>query len=144
MARLPKRDCRRAVNRPDDASQKGRTTGASSKHALEAVSDALRMEVAGDEIRVVLVEPGAFRTSIWDDNQTAIARHDGSAYAAAYDREQAMLRLTQPLRCSFSGATQRASSTCAENLPLLRDRYGRRVAGEAIDEVDGAAERQGR
>src|SRR5688500_18029788 len=29
-----------------------------SKHALEAVSDALRMEVASDGIKVVLVEPG--------------------------------------------------------------------------------------
>lgn len=36
-----------------------------SKHALEAVTDALRMEVEGDGIRVVLVEPGMFGTSIW-------------------------------------------------------------------------------
>jgi NAD(P)-dependent dehydrogenase (short-subunit alcohol dehydrogenase family) len=31
-----------------------------SKHALEAVSDALRMEVAGDGILVSIIEPGAF------------------------------------------------------------------------------------
>jgi NAD(P)-dependent dehydrogenase (short-subunit alcohol dehydrogenase family) len=31
-----------------------------AKHALEAVSDALRMEVAGDGISVSLIEPGAF------------------------------------------------------------------------------------
>lgn len=67
-----------------------------TKHALEAVSDALRMEVAGDGIRVVLVEPGGFRTSIWDDNLTALARHEGSAYSGAYDREQALLRLSRP------------------------------------------------
>jgi len=37
-----------------------------AKHALEAVSDALRMEVAGDGVRVVLVEPGGFKTGIWE------------------------------------------------------------------------------
>jgi NAD(P)-dependent dehydrogenase (short-subunit alcohol dehydrogenase family) len=68
-----------------------------TKHALEAASDALRMEVASAGIKVVLVEPGAFRTAIWEDNQAAIARHEGSAYAAAYEREQLILRLAQPL-----------------------------------------------
>ena len=33
-----------------------------SKHGLEAVTDALRMEVEGDGIRVILVEPGMFGT----------------------------------------------------------------------------------
>ncbi|MET1001868.1 MAG: SDR family NAD(P)-dependent oxidoreductase, partial [Acidimicrobiia bacterium] len=33
-----------------------------AKHALEGLSDALRMEVARDGIRVILVEPGGFRT----------------------------------------------------------------------------------
>jgi len=35
------------------------------KHALEAASDALRLEVARDGIKVVLVEPGGFKTGIW-------------------------------------------------------------------------------
>jgi NAD(P)-dependent dehydrogenase (short-subunit alcohol dehydrogenase family) len=68
-----------------------------SKHALEAVSDALRMEVAGDGIRVVLVEPGGFRTGIWDDNAAAVGRHAGSRYESAYDRELWLTRLAQPL-----------------------------------------------
>src|SRR5579884_3109534 len=38
-----------------------------SKHALEAVSDALRMEVARDGIRVVLIQPGGFDTGIWEN-----------------------------------------------------------------------------
>src|SRR2546426_3031418 len=37
-----------------------------AKHALEALSDALRMEVAQDGVEVVLVEPGGFKTGIWD------------------------------------------------------------------------------
>jgi NAD(P)-dependent dehydrogenase (short-subunit alcohol dehydrogenase family) len=37
-----------------------------SKMALEGVTDALRMEVAPFGITVVLVEPGPFRTEIWE------------------------------------------------------------------------------
>jgi len=65
-----------------------------SKHALEAVSDALRMEVAHDGIKVVLVEPGAFRTGIWEENRDDIARRAESSYGAAYRRLLQMTRLT--------------------------------------------------
>src|SRR5207302_727996 len=37
---------------------------AGAKHALEALTDALRVEVAGGGIRVVLVVPGGFKTGI--------------------------------------------------------------------------------
>jgi NAD(P)-dependent dehydrogenase (short-subunit alcohol dehydrogenase family) len=67
-----------------------------SKHALEAVSDALRMEVASSGVKVVLVEPGGFRTGIWEDNQAALARHQESRYARAYGRELLFTRLAQP------------------------------------------------
>jgi NAD(P)-dependent dehydrogenase (short-subunit alcohol dehydrogenase family) len=57
-----------------------------SKHALEAMTDALRMEVADAGIAVSLVEPGSFGTGIWEgarypDIQT-------SSYADAYARAQ--------------------------------------------------------
>src|SRR4051794_8257783 len=38
-----------------------------AKHALEGVSDALRMEVASAGVKVVLVEPGRFKTAIFDE-----------------------------------------------------------------------------
>jgi NAD(P)-dependent dehydrogenase (short-subunit alcohol dehydrogenase family) len=38
-----------------------------SKHALEAVTDALRMEVAADGIKISLIEPGAFDSPLADD-----------------------------------------------------------------------------
>ena len=42
-----------------------------SKHALEAYSDALRMELAPWGIRVVLIEPGPIKTPIWEKSEAA-------------------------------------------------------------------------
>jgi NAD(P)-dependent dehydrogenase (short-subunit alcohol dehydrogenase family) len=70
----------------------GRTTApfvgwyAGAKHALEALSDALRVEVAGGGVRVVLVEPGGFRTGIWEDTERDIAKRAGSRFEPAYRR----------------------------------------------------------
>jgi NAD(P)-dependent dehydrogenase (short-subunit alcohol dehydrogenase family) len=56
-----------------------------SKHGLEAMTDALRMEVAQYGVTVSLVEPGSFGTGIWegagypDEPRTP-------EYAAAYER----------------------------------------------------------
>ena len=62
-----------------------------SKHALEAVSDALRMEVEGDGVRVILIEPGMFGTDIWSAAQEqALPTPTTARYAAAYARSEAM------------------------------------------------------
>ncbi len=68
-----------------------------SKHALEALSDALRVEVASSGIGVVLVEPGGFRTGIWDTAQDEVDRFDGSRYRTAYRRTMQGVRLSSPL-----------------------------------------------
>jgi NAD(P)-dependent dehydrogenase (short-subunit alcohol dehydrogenase family) len=66
----------------------GHYTGA--KHALEALSDALRMEVAGDGVRVVLVEPGGFKTGIWEEFERDINKREaqGSRFVNAYRRSR--------------------------------------------------------
>jgi len=68
-----------------------------SKHALEAVSDALRMEVASCGVRVVLIEPGAFRTGIWEHHDESMAGREDSHYSRAYQRELRIAQLAQPL-----------------------------------------------
>ena len=68
-----------------------------AKHALEAVSDALRAEVARDGIAVVLVEPGGFRTGIWGEADDDLGRRTDSRYDAAYRRTRFGIRLTDPL-----------------------------------------------
>jgi NAD(P)-dependent dehydrogenase (short-subunit alcohol dehydrogenase family) len=61
-----------------------------SKHALEGVTDALRMEVQGDGVRVVLVEPGMFGTPIWGAVEKGFPRPTTPRYAAAYAHTEAL------------------------------------------------------
>jgi short-subunit dehydrogenase len=68
-----------------------------AKHALEALTDALRMEVAGSGIRVVLVEPGGFRTGIWEETEREVQKRAGSRYDSAYHRTLQGTRLAQPI-----------------------------------------------
>ena len=83
----------------------GRTTApfaghyAAAKHALEALSDALRIEVAGAGIKVVLVEPGGFRTGIWEEFERDIERREreGSRYGPAYRRTLRGQQLLEPI-----------------------------------------------
>ena len=62
-------------------------------NALSAVSETLRIEVASSGVDVILVEPGAILTAIWDKaEEDLLRRRAGSRSAAAYDRALAILR----------------------------------------------------
>ena len=56
-----------------------------SKFAIEAISDAWRLELAPTGVRVVLIEPGSSPTGIWQTSQqradTALAQHRTGPYA---------------------------------------------------------------
>lgn len=67
---------------------------AGSKHALEALTDALRMEVAGFGVDVVLVEPGAVRTGF--DDQLRETR-DSIRERPVYDRLRRIVDTAQRL-----------------------------------------------
>lgn len=56
---------------------------AATKHALEALSDALRLEVEPFGIKVVLVEPGAIQTEF---REVAVEQYEKSHTLPAYDR----------------------------------------------------------
>jgi len=56
------------------------STYAASKFALEGWSESLRLEVNALGIKVVLVEPGAYKTDIWDRNAHVVEKAlDGSS-----------------------------------------------------------------
>ncbi len=56
-----------------------------SKFALEGVSESLRMECRQFGVRVVLVEPGDFRTNITARRRTVRAAETNDAYRAAFE-----------------------------------------------------------
>ncbi len=70
-----------------------------AKHALETLSDSLRIEVARDGVKVVLIEPGGFDTGIWEETRRDIERHaeHGSRNVAAYERFLQLQRLAGPI-----------------------------------------------
>jgi NAD(P)-dependent dehydrogenase (short-subunit alcohol dehydrogenase family) len=73
-----------------------------SKFGLEALSDVLRMEVAGFGVKVVIVEPGFFKTGIGADSKARASARvvDDSPYRTAYERTassmESMERLAPP------------------------------------------------
>src|ERR687893_2853255 len=63
-----------------------------TKHAVEAISDALRFEVRGFGVEVVVIEPGLIRTGFAD---TATGSIDGpDEYHPYADFEEAVVRVT--------------------------------------------------
>jgi short-subunit dehydrogenase len=63
-----------------------------SKYALEALSDALRMELAAFGVNVTIVEPGTIRTEFASRvfAESAKARSSDTRYAKVYDRAAAL------------------------------------------------------
>ncbi len=94
-----------------------------TKYAVEAVSDALRQEVAGFGIKVVIIEPGFVATGLGEaaDGKTAQSRETTDAYAemtAAGGRYVAA-----QLAKGIAPETVAATIVSAAEHPRPRDRY---------------------
>jgi NAD(P)-dependent dehydrogenase (short-subunit alcohol dehydrogenase family) len=88
-----------------------------SKFALEALSDVLRVEVASFGVRVVLVEPGFFKTGIGErtrERTSAASGHAKSPYARAYARVESGLDLVERF-APPPDAVARANATAIES-----------------------------
>jgi NAD(P)-dependent dehydrogenase (short-subunit alcohol dehydrogenase family) len=55
-----------------------------TKHAIEALSDALRVELEPHGVRVAIVEPGPVRTGFNERAKAGLDRYDETPYAATY------------------------------------------------------------
>lgn len=96
-----------------------------AKHALEALSDALRMEVAGDGVAVVLVEPGGFDTHIWEENAEIVEGRAGSRYDSSYERSQRVTDLYRPIMGSADDAADMIVGALLTSRPRSRYLVGR-------------------
>ncbi|MGO9343640.1 MAG: SDR family NAD(P)-dependent oxidoreductase [Acidimicrobiales bacterium] len=96
-----------------------------SKHALEAASDALRLEVARDGIRVVLIEPGGFKTGIWEEFESDVSRREDSGYEAAYHRIQLLLAPFMRFMGEPEGAAKIIAKALTVKAPQARYLVGR-------------------
>ena len=92
-------------------------TYSATKFALEAVSDAMRMELRGFGIRVVLIEPGNIRTHFMETSQShslTLLTRSGSPYSLLYQgylRTMAAMRKHDPGPEVVSQAVQHAIET---------------------------------
>lgn len=82
-----------------------------SKHALEGLTDALRLEVASDGIQVVLIQPGLFKTGIMGGAQQEMETRADSRHADAYrraidltERYESMMGPPEPVASTIVGA----------------------------------------
>lgn len=103
----------------------------STKYALEALSDALRMEVRPFGIRVVLIEPGPIKTD-FDSTSSAHAAHDPESPYATLEANHAELFATAyggPAASARSGARTYVKAVEARR---PRHRYPNTVSGRAM------------
>jgi NAD(P)-dependent dehydrogenase (short-subunit alcohol dehydrogenase family) len=106
-----------------------------SKHALEAASDALRIEVARDGIKVVLIEPGGFKTGIWDELDTNIAHRAESNYAGGYDRTRTLLKLFKAFMGEPTGVARTVGQALTTRSPRARYLVGPDAQAIAVAQV---------
>jgi NAD(P)-dependent dehydrogenase (short-subunit alcohol dehydrogenase family) len=105
-----------------------------AKHALEGVSDALRMEVAGDGIHVALVEPGGFKTGIWEDLERDIAKRGDSRFGSSYRRTQQVMKLSSPIMGEPARCAKVITSAVASRHPRARYLVG--IDAQALSVFD--------
>lgn len=104
-----------------------------SKYALEALADALRLELADSGVSVVLIEPGAIRTRFRANSYAAFQRYIDPEQSRHRVRYRATIRrLTQPedVRLSLPPAAVLTTVIRALERPRPRPRY--RVTGSAM------------
>jgi NAD(P)-dependent dehydrogenase (short-subunit alcohol dehydrogenase family) len=106
-----------------------------AKHGLEGVSDALRVEVARDGIHVALVEPGAFRTNIFNEAQRDFEdRGADSPYVSGYRRTMQAMRLFEPLMGDPASVARLVGRILTTPLPRARYLAGRDAFAVALTE----------
>jgi NAD(P)-dependent dehydrogenase (short-subunit alcohol dehydrogenase family) len=102
---------------------------AASKYAIEAMSDALRFEVRGFGVHVIIVEPGPIRSGFTETANAALAEADGGPYAGYH---AAVAKADAETDESFmAGTPERVARTIARALTTDHPRARYRVTAVA-------------
>jgi NAD(P)-dependent dehydrogenase (short-subunit alcohol dehydrogenase family) len=103
----------------------------SSKFAVEGLADTLRMELAGSGVSVVLIEPGAIKTPIWDKGRELSDRLERELPAEALQRYRGLIDATRgaiEMQDSSGAPPEKAAAVVARALeakrPLARYQVG--------------------
>lgn len=96
-----------------------------AKQALSTLSEALRPEVARYGIDVVIVEPGPFRTPIWDKARDHVRRHrDEAVEPDLHDRTLDVLEAMAALAGDHRDVARRVGDVLHAGRPRFRYRVG--------------------
>jgi NAD(P)-dependent dehydrogenase (short-subunit alcohol dehydrogenase family) len=95
-----------------------------SKFALEAMADSLRIEVAPDEIEVVIVEPATIATPIWSKPQP-LADVASERYRSQFDRFRATAGARSAKAVSADRVAQAVEHALTAARPKTRYLVGR-------------------
>jgi NAD(P)-dependent dehydrogenase (short-subunit alcohol dehydrogenase family) len=97
-----------------------------SKHALEAVANAFRLELRGFGIRVALIEPGSIKTAIWRkavDSGTRSLREEPelrALYAAELPLLSEVPKLAETMAVAPSAVTRAVRHALTARWPKAR------------------------
>ncbi|MEW5825337.1 MAG: SDR family oxidoreductase [Candidatus Bipolaricaulota bacterium] len=107
-----------------------------SKFALEGMAEALRMEVRRFGVRVVLVEPGDFRTSFTDRRRYASGMAETSAYREMANRVLAIAEADER-----AAPTPEAVGRCVERILSRRSPRLRYTVGAPVQRLAAGLKR---
>ena len=91
-----------------------------AKHALEAASDAMRVEVASSGVAVILIEPGTVGTNIFGEFDAHEDRFRGQGYDTPYGRFRLQLNLSKLMAISPDKAARSIRKTLQVRVPRAR------------------------
>ena len=111
---------------------------AMSKFALEAMADALRIELAPFGMQVAIIEPGTIATPIWSKPQRTVEEFQAEAtelYGArvAKFRALAAARASRAVSAGRGGEGRRTRAQLGEAQDAVRGRPGRQAACPGSD-----------
>jgi NAD(P)-dependent dehydrogenase (short-subunit alcohol dehydrogenase family) len=97
---------------------------AATKHALEAASEALALEVCQFGIRVAIIEPGFFATPIIDKATSALSGDVASPYAHVERRMGGIYQGAKPLSGDPQMVAEAIEQAITSDVPRLRTLVG--------------------